>query len=99
MTIFRSQGTHCPLIAQARCHMNVCQPCRFFRGASTFTQTNDEGKPKLLPNGKAVPSEWTVACNWPRDGAYLAPEHRTEVKVERQCNHYPGQESCDWCRE
>ena len=79
MSSWRSQGTSCPLIAQARVHMDVCQPCRFFRGASTHTESGEDGKPKLLPSGKPWPTEWSVCCNWPRDGSYVAPEHRGEA--------------------
>jgi hypothetical protein len=30
----RPSGSECPLIAQARAHMTLCQPCVYFRGAS-----------------------------------------------------------------
>lgn len=75
----RTQGTSCPLIPQARVHMDVCQPCRFFRGASTYTVSGDDGKPKLLPSGRPLPTEWAIVCNYPRDGSYVAPLAREEV--------------------
>jgi hypothetical protein len=38
--------------------MSVCSECRYFRGASSASHE---------------PRGWQINCNWPRDGAYVAP--------------------------
>ncbi len=48
---------YCPL-DETQVRMNVCDTCRYFRGASS---ANHE------------PRGWQINCNWPRDGAYVAP--------------------------
>lgn len=50
----RREGTPCP-IDEVALRMAVCQPCRFFRGASLVS-----------PN-----RGWTVLCNWPIDGTFV----------------------------
>jgi hypothetical protein len=52
----RLTGEECPDVAPA-VHMDVCQPCPYFRGASSIT-----GRPG-----------WLVLCNWPRNGSDIAP--------------------------
>lgn len=59
MSTRRVTGTDpCPLTDKPA-EMDVCQPCRFFRGAVS-----------LPGQGR----NWNVCCNYPRDGSYLAPE-------------------------
>ncbi len=55
----------CPL-DDASVTMDKCQPCRFFRGASS---TRHE------------PRGWQVNCNYPRDGVYLAPERISAAAI------------------
>ncbi|NJD29298.1 MAG: hypothetical protein FIA92_13510 [Chloroflexi bacterium] len=55
----------CPLDGM-RVRMEVCQPCRFFRGASLVS-----------PN-----VTWRVLCNWPRDGSYTDPALPREPRKE-----------------
>lgn len=53
MATLRVEGAPCPL-DEVALRMAVCQPCRYFRGASLVS-----------PN-----KGWTVICNWPRDGSF-----------------------------
>ena len=67
MSVYREPGIEtekCPLI-DVVAGMDLCQPCRFFRGAS------------LVKPGR--PAIWRVCCNWPRDGSYVAPDYRPSV--------------------
>lgn len=48
----------CPL-TEIPAIMDLCQPCPYFRGASSMP---GEGR------------QWGVLCNWPRNGSYIAPE-------------------------
>ena len=53
--------------------MNVCDKCRFYRGAGSSHHEMPDGV-TLRPDGVPFqyPHGWDVNCNWPRDGAYLA---------------------------
>jgi hypothetical protein len=55
MSTWRAQGECCP-IEPVPVHMDICQPCPYFRGASS--RTGQKG--------------WNIACNWPRNGSDLA---------------------------
>ena len=55
MSRWRQQDEECPA-APVLVHMDVCQPCPYFRGASS--RTGRDG--------------WNVNCNWPRNGSNLA---------------------------
>jgi len=54
VSTWRETGDRCPL-DERPVHMDICQPCRFFRGAV------------LGPQHKG----WKVNCNYPRDGSYI----------------------------
>lgn len=56
MAEWRATHSDCPLGGEA--HMDRCQPCLFFRGAS-------------LSDSRAG---WRISCNWPRSGSYIAPD-------------------------
>lgn len=55
MSEWRETGSECPK-DDSQVAMSVCQPCPFFRGASTLT-----GRPG-----------WNINCNWPRNGSEIA---------------------------
>jgi hypothetical protein len=55
----RLTGEDCPDVAPV-VHMEHCQPCPYFRGASSIT-----GRPG-----------WLILCNWPRNGSEIATPER-----------------------
>ena len=54
MSTWRLQDEDCP--EGPPVHMDLCQPCPYFRGAATLTGRNG----------------WNINCNWPRNGSSLA---------------------------
>lgn len=52
-------GDKCPL-TDVEVLMALCQQCPYFRGASSVP-------------GMAS-KHWSINCNWPRNGSYIAPE-------------------------
>ncbi len=60
MAEWRAKGSRCPL-DERKIDVHVCGECRFFRGATTF-----------LPDRPELRGEFSMLCNWPRDGAYDA---------------------------
>jgi hypothetical protein len=53
---WRLPDDECPENPSLTAHMDICQPCPYFRGASTFTGRKG----------------WKINCNWPRNGSSLA---------------------------
>lgn len=49
----RTYDDTCPIPPLPAVHMDLCQPCPYFRGATSIT-----GRPG-----------WRIVCNWPRNGS------------------------------
>lgn len=74
MSEFRKEGTSCPIPPHPIVSMELCQPCVYFRGASTFSEETEESKKrsfleKLIKKPEFEPIKWTIVCNWPRNGS------------------------------
>lgn len=66
MSTWRDAGDRCPL-GELTVGMDACQPCRFFRGASS------------RPGERGYQH---ICCNHPRDGSYVERPEVPAVFVE-----------------
>lgn len=61
----RVEGEDCPIPPHPVLSMDLCQPCIYFRGASSVRRAPDK---KEVPVTRE-PVKWNIFCNFPRNGS------------------------------
>jgi hypothetical protein len=70
VSTWREYGEDCPIGPPV--HMDLCQPCPYFRGASSVSERCDEEGCEDPKHPEFLPVKWRINCNWPRNGSDLA---------------------------